>query len=152
VSYDEEKLNISQAFTLSVKKDIEIVESESLKPSSRGPHLVLACSIANESHYFTFDTQDTPSATKSISAATQPIYNGQSMIDHIYRNPSNYSCGGAIGIYAGEENNNDYKVPGVVEDGGSKLKNFENLMTYIMNEGILCTLTILGGNNTSGDS
>lgn len=133
--------------------------------SNRGFELVIKCTlpvqvgvddnqlpiIKNKETYLHLDTIAERDITTSAKIASQPIFNGNTLSDHMYRDPDNYSISGTFSLYGNPENSNDpYAYVEGTSPNGDRLENIQKTFEYIKDNAILCDLmTFVNGNEGS---
>lgn len=111
--------------------------------------------------YLELDIQKERNITASSKIASYPMQNGNTMSDHMYRDPSTYSVSGSFALRGKNSNLNDNreKIPNFIYSylldeidalSEDRLGNIEKVFEYIKDNGILCTLTTL--NEEDGSS
>lgn len=88
-----------------------------------------------------FDTVDSHSLTSTSTITNQPIVNGDTIADHMIREPLSVSLSGIFSLYG----NKPTKFPG----GEDRLANIENLFEKIKNEGIFCSIVMMNRNKAN---
>ena len=87
------------------------------------------------------DTIQERDITSSAKIATQPLFNGNTLSDHMYRDPDSYQVSGTFsvfGAYRDDERNYAY-VPGT-NINGDRLTNIQKTFEYIKDNAIICNL------------
>lgn len=86
--------------------------------------------------YLIFDKIDDRQITAKSTIASQPMQSGDTISDHMYRNPDEYSVSGTFSLNGVNWNDNSYDFI----QQGDRLTNIQHAFEKIKNEGILCTL------------
>lgn len=101
--------------------------------------------------YLILDTQKDKNINASATIASQPLQNGDTMSDHMYREPVTFSIQGSFSLNGKNWNDNSYNFM----EKGDRLTNIQEVFEYILNNGILCTITTIDENdyvyNSSGE-
>ena len=88
--------------------------------------------------YLILDTQDDKQVTASAQIASQPLQDGDTMSDHMYREPVTVSLTGSFSLNGKNWNDDSYNFI----SKGDRLTNIQEAFEQILNEGLLCTLEI----------
>lgn len=125
---------------------------------SRGFELIIKCNIPRKNYdteneislvttYLHLDMIEERSVESSVKLATQPLYNGDTLIDHMYRDPDKYTVSGKFSLM-GANATDPYDYVDGTSAQGDRLKNIQTVFEYIKNNGILCDLlTFAPGDN-----
>lgn len=89
--------------------------------------------------YLILDTQDDKQVTASAQIASQPLQDGDTMSDHMYREPVTVSLSGSFSLNGKNWNDDSYNFI----SKGDRLTNIQEAFEQILNEGLLCTLTTI---------
>lgn len=89
--------------------------------------------------YLILDTQDDKQVTASAQIASQPLQDGDTMSDHMYREPVTVSLSGSFSLNGKNWNDDSYNFI----SKGDRLTNIQEAFETILNEGLLCTLTTI---------
>lgn len=89
--------------------------------------------------YLVLDTQEEKSITAESTIAQQPLQSGDTMSDHMYRNPTIYNISGQFSLNGKNWDDDSYNFM----EKGDRLTNIQEVFEYIKNNGILCTLTTI---------
>lgn len=89
--------------------------------------------------YLILDTQDEKSVTANAVIAQQPLQNGDTMSDHMYREPVKFTISGSFALNGKNWNDDSYNFM----EKGDRLTNIQEVFEYIKNNGILCRLTTI---------
>lgn len=119
--------------------------------ADRGYQVVIGAKFDGTNYtYLHLDTCTDKQITASATIPTQPLQDGRTMSDHMYRNPDTYNIRGSFGLFGQNRNNTDYDNIPDVGTAGDRLTNIQSVFEYIKDNGILCDLTTLdeGANGT----
>lgn len=89
--------------------------------------------------YLILDVQDDKNINGSAEIAKQPLQDGDTMSDHMYRNPVTINLAGAFGINGKNWNDDSYNFM----EKGDRLTNIEEVFEFISNNGYLCTIVTI---------
>lgn len=89
--------------------------------------------------YLILDIQEPPSVSASATLAQQPLQDGDTMTDHMYRNPLGVKIAGSFSLNGKNWNDDSYNFM----EKGDRLTNIEEVFENILNNGYLCTLTTI---------
>lgn len=89
--------------------------------------------------YLILDTQEDKTVNASATIAQQPLQDGDTMSDHMYRNPITLSISGSFGINGKNWNDDSYNF----KEKGDRLTNIQEVFEEISAKGYLCTLTTI---------
>ena len=89
--------------------------------------------------YLVLDTQDDKTVTANSVIAQQPLQSGDTMSDHMYREPVKFSISGSFSLNGKNWNDDSYNFM----EKGDRLTNIQEVFEYIKNNGILCRLTTI---------
>lgn len=92
----------------------------------------------NSIKYLPLDYQDDRSITANSKIVTQPLQNGMTMADHMYRDPVTVNIKGKFSLNGRNWNNDSYSF---LSNVGDRLTAIQWVFEYIKNSGTLCTLT-----------
>lgn len=111
----------------------------------RGFALVISCNLGNEGGptYLFLDTCHEKHVEGSSTIPTHPLQNGNTMADHMYRNPDTFSVSGSFGMFGKYANDKNYENVNIGSDSIDRLAKIQSVFEYIKDNGILCTLTTL---------
>lgn len=93
----------------------------------------------NPTRYLILDTQEEKSITANSVIAQQPLQSGDTMSDHMYRNPVEFSISGKFSLNGKNWNDDSYNF----FQKGDRLTNIQETFEFIKNNGILCQLTTI---------
>lgn len=91
---------------------------------------------------FELDTCTEKSISARSNIVTQPLQNGLTMSDHMYRLPDEISLSGKFSLNGNRINN---LFESNISDSQDRLTRIQETFEYIKNNGILCTLTTMSG-------
>lgn len=110
----------------------------------RGYQLVIGAKFDGVNlRYLHLDTCMEKRITSSAQIPMQPLQNGNTIADHMYRNPDEYTVSGVFGIYGANKDCKDYDGIPDIGNAGDRLTNIQNVFEYIKDNGILCDLTTI---------
>lgn len=89
--------------------------------------------------YLILDIQGDKQINASATIAQQPLQDGDTMSDHMYRNPVTLNISGSFGINGKNWNDDSYDFM----EKGDRLTNIQEVFENILNNGFLCTLTTI---------
>lgn len=89
--------------------------------------------------YLILDKIDDRQITASATIASQPMQSGDTISDHMYRNPDEFTVSGTFSLNGMNWNDNSYDFI----QQGDRLTNIQHAFEKIKDEGILCTLITL---------
>lgn len=89
--------------------------------------------------YLLLDVQDDKTVNASATLAQQPLQSGDTMTDHMYRNPVIFNISGSFGLNGKNWNDDSYNFI----QKGDRLTNIQEVFENILNNGYLCTLTTI---------
>ena len=89
--------------------------------------------------YLILDVQEDKQINASATIAQQPLQDGDTMSDHMYRNPVTLNISGSFGINGKNWNDDSYDFM----EKGDRLTNIQEVFENILNNGFLCTLTTI---------
>ena len=92
----------------------------------------------NKIKYLPIDYQEDRSVTANSHIVTQPLQNGDTMADHMYRDPVSFSMKGKFALNGRNWNNDSYNI---LSNSGDRLASVQWVFEYIKNAGLLCTIT-----------
>lgn len=90
-----------------------------------------------ETQYLPIDYLEDRSVRASSKIVTQPLQNGDTMADHMYREPTTVDIKGKFSLNGRNRKNTSYNI--MLK--GDRLTNIEYVFEFIKNNGTLCTLT-----------
>ncbi len=102
----------------------------------------------NRIKYLPLDYLEARSVKSSAQIITQPMQSGDSISDHMYRNPVTISLSGKFSLNGRNWNNSTYSD---IYNEGDRLTAIEYVFEKIKNEGILCTITTVSSNVDTED-
>lgn len=94
----------------------------------------------NKIKYLPIDYQDDRSVTANSQIIKQPLQNGDTMSDHMYRDPVTVSIKGKFALNGRNWNNDSYSF---ITNTGDRLTSIQWVFEYLKNSGTLCTLTTI---------
>ena len=118
---------------------------------------------AEASRYLTLDLQTNKRVSASSTVCSMPIQSGETISDHMYRNPTTVNVSGSFGILSGKRFSQDARSK-ISESkaiewydynsrgGVDKLTNVEEIFEDIKNRGYLCTLMTMSDDETDAGS
>lgn len=89
--------------------------------------------------YLVLDIQREKQITVGATIATQPLQDGDTMSDHMYRDPVTMSISGSFSINGKNWDDDSYDFM----DKGDRLTNIQSVFEHILNEALLCTVTTI---------
>ena len=89
--------------------------------------------------YLILDIQEDKQVTATAQIASQPLQNGDTMSDHMYREPITVNLSGSFSLNGKNWNDDSYNFI----SKGDRLTNIQEAFEQILNEGLLCTLTTI---------
>ena len=101
----------------------------------------------NRTKYLPIDFLDDRSITADSRIITQPLQSGDTMSDHMYREPVKMTLKGKFALNGRNWNNDSYNF--LFQN--DRLTTIEYVFEYIKNAGILCTLTTVESEIDDGD-
>ena len=110
-----------------------------------GFELVIVATINNQTVRLHLDTCKEKSISSRARIATQPIQDGTTMADHMWREPDEFSVSGTFGTFGMYENDDTYSTIDGIGTSGDRLTDIQNVFEYIKDNGILCDLTTIQG-------
>ena len=114
----------------------------------RGYELVIRAKFDGKNEtWLHLDTITEKNLTSSARIPTQPMQDGNTMADHMYRNPDEYSVSGTFSLYGKYWNDKTYDKIDAIGNTGDRLTNIQAAFEYIKNNGILCDLTTMTNDN-----
>lgn len=87
--------------------------------------------------YLVLDTQEERTVKASAVIAKQPLQNGDTMSDHMYREPTEFTITGAFSLNGKNWDDDSYDFM----RKGDRVTNVQEVFEYIKDNGILCRLT-----------
>ena len=109
----------------------------------RGYQLVIGAKFDGINYTYLFlDTCTEKRISGSARIPTQPLQDGNTMADHMYREPDEFTVSGSFSLYGANSGILYNDVPGI-GDTGDRLQNIETVFEYIKDSGILCDLTTI---------
>lgn len=93
--------------------------------------------------YLHLDTCMEKNITASSVIPTQPLQDGNTMSDHMYRNPDEFTVTGTFSLFGAKRDNQDYNDIPEISSAGDRLTNIQTVFEYIKDNGILCDLTTI---------
>lgn len=95
--------------------------------------------------YLVLDTQEEKTVKSSATIAQQPLQSGDTMSDHMYRDPTEYSISGAFSLNGKNWADDSYDFM----EKGDRLTNVQEVFEYIKDNGILCRLVTIDEDDVS---
>ena len=86
--------------------------------------------------YLVLDTQEEKSVTATATIAQQPLQSGDTMSDHMYRDPTQFNVSGSFAINGKNWDDDSYNFMQM----GDRLTNIQEVFEYIKDNGFLCRL------------
>lgn len=112
--------------------------------ADRGYQLVIGANFVGKTYaYLYLDTCMEKDITSSAHIPTQPLQDGNTIADHMYRNPDEYTISGVFSLYGKYGNDKRYDNMPIISDQGDRLGNIQSVFEYIKDNGILCDLTTI---------
>lgn len=108
----------------------------------RGFSLVIGANLNGEYTYLYLDTCHEKRVEGSSTIPTHPLQNGNTMADHMYRNPDTFTVSGSFSMFGRYANDETYESIGIESDRG-RLAKIQSVFEYIKDNGILCNLTTM---------
>ena len=102
----------------------------------------------NSMKYLPIDYQDDRSISANSKIVTQPLQNGSTMADHMYRDPVTVTIKGKFSLNGRNWNNDSYNF---LSNSSDRLTSIQWIFEYIKNSGTLCTLTTVATDMDSAD-
>lgn len=96
--------------------------------------------ITTERKYFPIDYLEDRKVTASSNVASHPLMSGDTISDHMYRNPTTISIGGVFSLSGRNYKNKSYDFIG---EKGDRLTNIQKVFEFIKNNAILCDIVTL---------
>ena len=93
-----------------------------------------------ERKYFPIDLLENRRVSATSNIATHPLMNGDTISDHMYRNPTTVSFGGQFSLSGRNYKNKSYDFIG---EKGDRLTNVQKVFEFIKNNAILCDIVTL---------
>lgn len=94
----------------------------------------------NKIKYLPIDYQEDRNVTANSQIVKQPLQNGDTMSDHMYRDPVTVSIKGKFALNGRNWNNDSYSF---ISNTGDRLTSIQWVFEYLKNSGTLCTLTTI---------
>lgn len=98
--------------------------------------------------YLILDNIDDRQVQSSAKIASQPMQSGDTISDHMYREPDVYTVSGIFSLNGMNWNDNSYNFI----QSGDRLTNIQNAFETIKDQGLLCTLITLNTDALPGYS
>ena len=98
--------------------------------------------------YLPIDFLESRSVNASSTIVTQPLQNGDTMSDHMYRQPTTVDLSGKFSLNGRNWNNDSYTE---LYNTNDRLTSIEWVFEYIKNNGSLCTITTVATEVDSPD-
>lgn len=95
--------------------------------------------------YLILDTQEDKNINADATIAQQPLQSGDTMSDHMYRNPTQVSISGMFSLNGKNWNDDSYNFI----EAGDRLTNVEQVFEQIKDQGFLCRLTTIDEDDVS---
>lgn len=89
--------------------------------------------------YLVLDTQEDKSITATSTIAQQPLQSGDTMSDHMYRDPTVVNISGMFSLNGKNWDDDSYNFI----EAGDRLTNIQEVFEMIKDEGYLCRLTTI---------
>ena len=96
--------------------------------------------IVTERKYFPIDYLEERRVSATSNIASHPLMNGDTISDHMYRNPTSLSIGGQFSLNGRNYKNKSYDFIG---EKGNRLTNIQKVFEFIKNNAILCDIVTL---------
>lgn len=97
--------------------------------------------------YLVLDTQEDKTINASSQIAQQPLQNGDTMSDHMYRNPVQVNISGKFSLNGKNWDDDSYDF----KNNGDRLTNIQEVFEEIKDEGYLCRLTTIDEADVQND-
>lgn len=124
------------------KEDVNFLNSNSHTTSDTYRVVITAEFTKTNIAIFELDTCTEKSISARSNIVTQPLQNGLTMSDHMYRLPDEISLSGKFSLNGNRINN---LFESNISDSQDRLTRIQETFEYIKNNGILCTLTTMSG-------
>ncbi len=98
--------------------------------------------------YLILDTQEDKNINADATIAQQPLQSGDTMSDHMYRNPTQVSISGMFSLNGKNWDDDSYNFI----EAGDRLTNVEQVFEQIKDEGFLCRLTTIDESDVSSNT
>lgn len=89
--------------------------------------------------YLILDYQEDKQVTNTAVIASQPMQDGDTMSDHMYRQPTEVTLAGSFSLNGKNWDDDSYDFVSV----GDRLTNIQEAFERILKEGLLCTITTI---------
>lgn len=96
--------------------------------------------VTTERKYFPIDYLEDRRVSATSNIASHPLMNGDTISDHMYRNPTTMSINGAFALSGRNYKNKSYDFIG---EKGDRLTNIQKVFEFIKNNCILCDIVTL---------
>ena len=93
--------------------------------------------------YLVLDTQEEKTVNATATIAQQPLQNGDTMSDHMYRDPTKFNISGAFSLNGKNWDDDSYNFM----EKGDRLTNIQEVFEHIKDNGFLCRLTTIDEND-----
>lgn len=124
------------------KEDVKFLNSNS-HTSTDTYRVVITAKFTNTNiAIFELDTCTEKSVSARSNIVTQPLQNGLTMSDHMYRLPDEVTLSGRFSLNGNRINN---LFESNISDSQDRLSRIQETFEYIKNNGILCDLTTMSG-------
>lgn len=124
------------------KEDVNFLNSNSHTTGDTYRVVITAEFTKTNISIFELDTCTEKSVSARSNIVTQPLQNGLTMSDHMYRLPDEVSLSGKFSLNGNRINN---LFESNISDSQDRLTRIQETFEYIKNNGILCTLTTMSG-------
>lgn len=92
-----------------------------------------------ERQYFPIDYMKERTVGATSTIATHPLLNGDTISDHMYRNPVTFKVSGKFSLNGRNMNNTTYQ--NLASQHNDRLGAIEEVFEFVKNNGLLCTIT-----------
>lgn len=113
--------------------------------------LVIEFKLKDNIMYFDLDTCFKKQVSLSSKIATQPLQSGETMSDHMYKEPTTFDVGGTFSLN-GRKQGILYNDIGLIQSSNDRLTNIQNLFEQIKDEAIRCSLYTSNSGNSTADN
>lgn len=97
--------------------------------------------------YLILDYQEDKQVTNTAVIASQPMQDGDTMSDHMYRQPTEVTLAGSFSLNGKNWDDDSYNFISV----GDRLTNIQEAFERILKEGLLCTITTINEDDMMTD-
>lgn len=97
--------------------------------------------------YLILDYQEDKQVTSTAVIASQPMQDGDTMSDHMYRQPTEVTLAGSFSLNGKNWDDDSYNFISI----GDRLTNIQEAFERILKEGLLCTITTINEDDMMTD-